>query len=203
MAVQRGGQQMAHPYHFHAGDNLVAVQDLQSIPVSQKQKERIEKMKRYIIKKGRHYPVGLHFKYHKGGDLAIFGKFDITCWHYPSDILYPGKNKLTGVTWGFRGVHINSIRIAWQPDKQHNIINLFVYYYNNGKKHIDPIGSVLIGQQFFIRILLFKDSFKVKFRNFEKKYAFLFPKTIIRYFNFPYFGGKSKAPWNIRIFLYT
>ncbi|MCD4683580.1 MAG: hypothetical protein K8R86_09890 [Bacteroidales bacterium] len=129
-------------------------------------------MKRYNIKKGRHYPSGLHFKYYKGGDLVIFGKFDITCWHYPDDIPSSGKNKLSGVTWGFKGVHKNSIRIAWQPDKHQNVINLFVYYYNKGKKHIYPIGSVFIGQEFMIRVLFGKDSFKVRFRDFEKKYLF-------------------------------
>jgi len=79
------------------------------------------------------------------------------------------------------------------------ICYLFVYYYNKGKKHIEPIGSVIIGQEFMIRILFGKDSFKVRFRDFEKKYAFKFPKTIIRYFNFPFFGGKSKAPWDMII----
>jgi len=60
---------------------------------------------------------------------------------------------------------------------------------------------VIIGQEFMIRILLFKDSFKVRFWNFEKKYPFQYPKTIIGYFNFPYFGGESKAPWYMMIFL--
>ena len=34
------------------------------------------------------------------------------------------------------------------------------------------------------------------------KHSFQFPKTIIRYFNFPYFGGKLKAPWGMYVFMY-
>jgi len=60
---------------------------------------------------------------------------------------------------------------------------------------------MIIGQEFMIRILFGKDSFKVRFRDYEKKYIFQFPKTKIRYFNFPYFGGESKAPWDMISFL--
>jgi len=87
------------------------------------------------------------------------------------------------------------------PDKQQKIINLFAYYYKKGKKYINPIGSVIIGQEFMVRILFGKDSFKVRFRDFEMKYIFQIPKTKIRYFNFPYFGGGSKTPWDMYVFM--
>ena len=158
-------------------------------------------MKIYKIKKGSHSSVGLHIKKYNGGDLVIFGKFDITCWHYPDDIPSTGKNKLTGVTWGFKGVHKNSIRIAWQPDKIQNKINLFIYYYNQGIKFVEFVGSVNVGQEFMIRLIFGSDSFKVRFNDFEKKYVFSFPDTSINYFNFPYFGGASKAPWDMFIYM--
>ena len=160
-------------------------------------------MKVYTIKKGRHYPVGFHFKRYKGGDLVIFGKFPLNCWHYPDDIPVSGKNKLTGVTWGFKGVHKNSIRIAWQPADKQNYIKLFTYYYNNGIRYIEPLGFVQTGQEFMVRLIFRNNSFKVRFGALEKKYTFHFPKTKIRYFNFPYFGGKSKAPWDMNVFMET
>lgn len=158
-------------------------------------------MKKYKIKKGRHYPIGFHFRKYNGGDLVIFGKFDITCWHYPEDIPASGKNKLTGITFGFKGIHENSIRIAWQPDSLTNQINLYAYYYNNGLRTIDFIASTKVNQEFMIRVIFYKDSFKIKHNDFEKKYLFDFPKTPIKYFNFPYFGGDSKAPWDMKIFM--
>jgi hypothetical protein len=158
-------------------------------------------MKKYKINKGRHKPFGIHFKRYNGGDLVIFGKFDLSCWHYPDDIPASGKNKLSGITYGINGVHKNSIRLAWQPDKQQNQINLFIYYYNKGVRYISPVGSVNVGDKFMIRILFAKDSFKVRFGYFEKKYKFAFPKTSIKYFNFPYFGGKSKTPWDMYVFM--
>jgi hypothetical protein len=201
MVVQRFSKQMAHHCNFSISNYLVADENVRSIFDNQEKEERIMKMKNYIIKKGRHYPVGFHFRKYNGGDLVIFGRFDLNCWHYPDDIPASGKNKLTGITWGFNGVHKNSIRIAWQPDKIQNKINLYIYYYNQGIKFVKPVGSVNVGQEFMIRLIFGNNSFKVRFRDFEKKYAFKYPKTIIRYFNFPYFGGESKAPWDMNVFM--
>jgi hypothetical protein len=160
-------------------------------------------MKYFVIKKGSHRPFGLRFKRFKGGNLVIFGRFGLSCWHYPDDIAESGKNKLSGITFGLSGVHKNSVRIAWQPSSNHNIIDLYVYYYNNGKRSIDLFASVPVGQEFMIRMLFNNGYFIVRYADTEKKYPFTFPKTLIKYFNFPYFGGNAKAPWDMELFLKT
>lgn len=160
-------------------------------------------MKNFIIKKGSHHPFGFRFKIYKGGNLVIFGRFGLSCWHYPDDISESGKNKLSGITFGFRGVHKNSVRIAWQPSSNQNIIDLYVYYYNNGSRYVDLFGSVPVGQEFMIRLFFNDGFFSVRYAGIEKKYPFTFSKSFIKYFNFPYFGGSSKAPWDMDIFLQT
>ena len=158
-------------------------------------------MKTYTIPKGRHKPFGFRFKRYKGSHLVIFARFHRNCWHYPSDIPKSGKNKLAGITFGFKGIHTNSIRIAWQPDPTQNIINLFAYIYNNGNRHIKPIGSVAVEQPFMLRINFAKDFFCIRFANAELKFPFQFPKTPFSYINFPWFGGNAPTPWDMKISL--
>lgn len=137
--------------------------------------------KTYTIKKGGHYS-GFRFKpFIKKSSQSVDVTFHEGCNTYEkgNDQLNEQINKL----FGFGDIlhHNNSNRIGWRYNNLTKKIDLFNYMYDFGELKVVGIGDVLIGQK--IRIDL-------------KSPTYWFGVN-----RFPYFGGKSVAPNDIKITL--
>jgi len=161
---------------------------------------------KYIIKKNKHYAFGwiwrifnihLYIKY-----ISYEFKFNYGCWYPRESVEYSGINKLCGLGYGFNH-HKNSFRIGWQPDFDNPwVIRLYYYFYNADSKSYQSeyLTSVLSNQD--IKINIHNTLIEIFWNN---RYLQNFIPILIRskfgFKLYPYFGGKSRAPNDICIYL--
>jgi len=93
----------------------------------------------YRVRKGNHYS-GIRFKFFfKQKDINLKIRFYDSCWyqtrHWGNHI-----NKLYG--FGDFNIHNNSDRIGWRPNDKTGHIDLFFYYYRDGKRNIEKFKTV-------------------------------------------------------------
>ena len=150
------------------------------------------------IKKGHHKASRPHFGVYPGNRVVNYTvNFGHDCWHEAKRIPFSGINKLCGFTVGF-GVHKNSIRVGWQPDKSGKI-NMFAYYYNKGIRESKKITSVDTGKDVQIELNLSNSTFSLTVAGIGYRFAFDYPRIKWGFNCFPYFGGKSVAPHNMNL----
>lgn len=179
--------------------------------------------KYYTIKARKHKAKGFNFRFHFANKVMNYtAKFDNSCYHIKNEIDHTGKNKLCGYTLGLFPVikkydekyshvsfkafgycfitptHWNSIRVGWQPGRSSDI-NLYAYSYNEGVRSINLINNVRLEQGFRIEIKQIQDTFGITID--EDFHSFKYEYPVIRwgYKLNPYFGGRSSAPWTMKI----
>jgi len=106
-------------------------------------------------------------------------------------------NKLFGVS--HLGVHSNSARFGWNCDVEKKKINIFAYYYLDGVRKFSQIKSVPTGE-YIVFSLVHRENFIHYYIDGEYCFSHKFPKVIIGYQNFVYFGGKMTAPHEMLMF---
>lgn len=132
----------------------------------------------YKIKKGNHYS-GYRVKFFLNKqEQKVSVLFNDSC-RYTGDIqLSEQINKLFG--FGSIFIHSNSSRIGWKYNPYSDMIDLFLYEYEKGKRKISLIQSINLNVRSSIKLTT------------EKKYFFGANC-------FPYFGGEDSAPHDINI----
>lgn len=126
------------------------------------------------------------------------------CWHERNTIEYTGWNKLAGISQLF-GIHTNSGRLVWQPDfSKKGRFRMANYVYSDGGKWVE---REMIGVEANI-----KYDWCVEWKQLpnEKNGYWMFyiddyvstqngtkPKCGVKCY--PYFGGRSTAPHNMKI----
>lgn len=160
-------------------------------------------MKEYIIKKGQHYSKHLP-KLYLGDkkDFKIKVEFTESCRYNLSNINQLDVNKLFGVSFGYH--KHNSIRIGWNYNIDTDMIDIYRYEYNNGRRLIEKIYSVHIYEELFIKLNLTEIGYVIsiesefsKFGYIVEEYIFNYPNIKLGYYLYPYFGGDEVAPHKI------
>ena len=101
-------------------------------------------------------------------------------------------NKLIGIS--SIDIHDQSVRIGWRNTKN-NRFSLFVYYYQDGKRHTYYLTNVKPGEKVIGRIVTASESVAVNVNGYGLAIANM-PKDM-DWMTFPYFGGKHPAPWDM------
>ena len=167
---------------------------------------RQEKMKEYIIEKGKHKANGLNIGITLSRKIKFKAKFDKSCIYKIDGIDAYDVNKLYGfsTTWFH---HRQSARVGWRCLDGENI-QIVTYSYNHGNRvigEIDVLGVVKPDEEFICTI---QDKEREYFYTFEKDGEittasdqkkpdwFFFHHKL-----YPYFGGNNPAPHRMKIFL--
>ena len=125
-------------------------------------------------------------------------KFDDNCWYInPTSSI----NKLYGISYGIIGIHKNSIRIGWIPDKDKNRIKLYYYGYENESDHIGKhIAIIDTNVEYKINMFLYiinGEPMKLCITLNNTSIYDDICKVKINWLGFgckPYFGGNNTAP---------
>lgn len=168
---------------------------------------RYEGFKLYSIKKGKHYSkcassaLPFNFKISQPDIYfsAMFGMgTDVKTNSYHI-------NKLYGVSYGFDH-HYRSVRIGWNYNSVIDKIDLYLYYYVNGKRGFQKIMSVPQYEEVIFTIQHFEKERRVAVmtthgENQVIKYISSIDIGIINFKLFPYYGGTETAPNNIHLYI--
>lgn len=168
-------------------------------------------MKKFIIKKGRHYSTflrklfNLEFGFITKNTYSFVAKFTESCLYDFNDI--PDEkdiNKLCGISTSYNH-HIQSARFGWRClDNKH--IEILTYCYDNKKLlKFDILGTVLPEEIFSGKIIVKSDRFVFYFKK-EKYTKIIEVKKTLKssYFKYKlgfYFGGNLKAPHDMTLYL--
>jgi hypothetical protein len=156
------------------------------------------------IKKGGHYSSPLSFKLHTGRkSFSTVVKFDESCRYDLGNDNQLDWNKLGGLSYGYH--KHNSVRIAWRYNKAVDKIELALYCYIDGERHISKFHELFpINEKIYvIASAISTEIHSIAVINDE--YCFADIQRVIKpkwgYYLNPYFGGNEVAPHDINIWL--
>ena len=150
----------------------------------------------YTIPKGNHYPRGFRFSpFLKSPEQEYIVRFDESCMYSVEH--QSSWNKLFGQT---HGLPKNSSRWAWRYHPIHGI-QIMPYLHENGRIRRGLYSTVPMHTDIRLEISSVSDS--VFFFLDGKGYDCWQPPTKCRigYRQWPYFGGRSPAPHDVRIYM--
>jgi len=164
--------------------------------------------KKYTIKKGKHYPKGLHVGIAFRPSITFEAYFDENCLYDMKGVDKYDINKLYGfaTTWHH---HRQSARVGWRCLDGKNI-QIVTYSYNNGTREndeTDVLGIVKPGEKFMCGIVDLEESYLYAFRKSNELKDVFFhdaKKPDWFFFNYklyPYFGGNKTAPHDMDIYI--
>lgn len=153
------------------------------------------------IKRNKHYSHNRKIKSLRV-TKRFFGNFklDESCW-YQTEIFGNHINKLTGFSTDIFGRDV--IRLGWRPASQQNLFEIYAYIHiggrwmrsSNMKDDLIALASTDI-EPFSIS---FNDN-KVDISVGGKTKSFLYPVSKgLGWLYWFYFGGKPKAPWDMKV----
>lgn len=150
-------------------------------------------MKKLTIFKNFHYCFPPTFKFSFKNMFEWTVIFDESCkYYFDNDDKYD-INKLCGLRMHMFTNHKNSFRFGWLYNQETNLIDIYCYYYVNGKRDFYKINSVQIGKETTLKINFLKN--KVEFITNNRLFLVSYEgRNIIKYFSTFYFGGNLKAP---------
>ena len=173
----------------------------------------------YKIKKGKHYSRPRRLRFWSGTSLNIYYiTFFKECWYDTSKTDSPrGINKLFGIAYCLHGDKtfgrilwikylVNSALLGWKPAFATGRFHLYKYGDIKGKEFREILQSIVevelpfrvemwVSKRFvnFVITTTLLDETIVESVQFSKV------KLLFGYYLKPYFGGKSKAPWDMEI----
>ena len=172
-------------------------------------------MASYNIKKNKHYSsFRLERLIPYVGRKTLKWKFcfDADCNYYKDVLeitdfkratqLQTQINKLCGVSFGMH--HRNSIRIGWTASDQHNLITLFVYWYDKGVRGQRELCNIIANKHYIVTMDMRLNDIVIKVddnRNVYGTETIQIKRKWFGYYLFPYFGGKEPAPHNMTVYL--
>ena len=161
----------------------------------------------FTIKKGRHF--SLHGVMPQWPNKELVYEFMLTedCWYGRNDLnKTTGVNKIIGRSMGLNHKK-NSVRIGWQPVFNKKLdFHLYIYIHENGKKYQYDVARIKADIRYVVRFRfadggIYADMGEIDNRvytdigfydhNFKPKVGWKL---------FPYFGGDSHAPWDMKLF---
>ena len=105
-------------------------------------------------------------------------------------------NKLFGVAFGILGVHKNSFRIGWKPNKIKGNIDLYAYYYNNEGKHTSEFLTTIF-TSYHYKMSIQWDNNNMFSVDIDGENYFMrelkIKQSKLKFFLRPYNGGDNKA----------
>jgi|GEM_PF-5486713 len=147
----------------------------------------------YTIKKNRHrskwFPK-LTFRKSIKGTFKFIG-----------DVSYDGNsdtNKLIGLSDNLHH-HIDSIRIGWRWNKKENKLEIMGICYNNFNREIRHLCFVESDKIVNFEINIYKYSYRIDVDGSTHFFTRGSNWGFIRYYLFPFFGGKEKSPKEFKI----
>lgn len=159
----------------------------------------------YTIKEGKHYASGFNFGRHKFSKEVTY-KFVLgpECYYQKEQLNdKTGINKVGGFGIGLNH-HENSVRIGWQPDfeREDTSIKIYVYLYNNGVRYDYYISNIYTCEvhkiKFSFTELCNQLIVEVNSQPFYIPEHYFPAKDGLKLF--PYFGGNSTAPHDMKIY---
>lgn len=159
-------------------------------------------MKKYTIKKGRHYSNHLPRLTYDRRIIEAKVKFSSECWfplREPDDY---AVNKLLG--WSFGYHHKDSLRIGWRPSGGEGYIDLFFYIYRYGQRYERYFTTVACDTEYDLTLAIgsrgsISASVGTSVVIMGGHYFLENDMPKLGYILFPYFGGKKTAPHNMSI----
>lgn len=154
---------------------------------------------RYTIPKGWHYCtaflqriIPLRSTYKR---TSVIHKAN---WYSHNIVTHSGHNKLCGRTYGCLNPHQNSMRITWKPAKRAGWFKLYLYWYDDKKRHSLYIAHTQGNKTINISFTHLKNNIKVTLNQHSKliKFKKELPKWGFQLF--PYFGGKDTAYFKMK-----
>lgn len=165
-------------------------------------------MKKFQIKKGKHYPKGFNFSLFFSNELNFVCKFDKNCIYDLKSNDNFDINKLFGFSTTIHQ-HIQSARIGWRCIDNKNI-ELLLYVYNESNRILEKtnhiLGTVKPDEKFYCSIIKQNKTFVFKFFKGNKTVKSVeIPRSKtyfpLKYILYPYFGGNRKAPHDMDIYI--
>ncbi len=161
----------------------------------------------FFIKKNTHSPLNRKFRLHKSKEFAVIALFDTTClYHFDNIASQSAINKVFGYSFG-GDHHKNSFRIGWRC--KDSLIEVLAYWYINKKRCSELLFEIPPNKRFFAYAKIHKKEVELKYcidnqqimiakitynpNNYKLKQR--------GYINYPFFGGKRKAPHSMKIYL--
>jgi hypothetical protein len=164
-------------------------------------------MTKYTILKGWHNSFFLFRRllgwYWNRNKFIIFFKLSKECW-YPGPDKNHSLNKLTGLSFGIFGIHKNSVRLAWIPKfDQQGKFEIYGYIYDPSiKKHLSKYFFTMDAENIYTCTLhIENDKYIFKINDIIYEMDNITKDSKIQKLCYPYFGGKSKAPQTMRIWV--
>jgi hypothetical protein len=164
-------------------------------------------MKEYVIKKGKHYPEGLHMGLTFKKSIKFKAKFDESCLYDLHSVDNHDINKLFGfsTTWHH---HKQSARIGWRC-LDGKTIEVLTYTYNDSERDIESdvvLGVVKPNEVFTCEIIDYETNYQYSFHDSQYNYNNIQIEKqsdwfFFHYILYPYFGGNRNAPHDMKIYI--
>ena len=175
--------------------NRIELQDLEVFDSS-------GRLPAYRIDRGRHSPHQRRIRLHRSREFAIRCRFDTSCLYLAADHI----NKIFGYSFGWNH-HRNSFRIGWRCSGDR--IEVVAYWYLRGSSSYEHLFYIEPEEAFSLHAVIGQEVAQLSYRvgqdswqgqqvlyNPEKK-----PLRNWGYVNYPYFGGREKAPHPMVVYL--
>lgn len=148
-----------------------------------------------VIKAGSHAPMRLPKILVEEKNLAYKITFTESC-RYDVGEDQSDINKLFGIGY-FPFHHYNSVRIGWNYNIDKDQIELWAYWYKQGKRNWEWLDSIKIMQPSYMEIEIKSNYHIIRTKN--SLFSVPVGGECIGYLLRPYFGGNEAAPHDIRI----
>lgn len=155
----------------------------------------------FIINEGSHVSFTALEKLYQS-KITFEVKFDSTAIYTLHDNINQGDiNKLYGFTDCGTTVHENSARFGWRY--YNDSLQLFSYCYANGKRSWQFLKDIEIDSVFTCQIMTHEDEyiFKINDKILAREQRACTSNDTKRMYLYPYFGGDSVAPHQIKILI--
>lgn len=138
-------------------------------------------MKKYLIKKGKHYSFRFPFLVWNKKRMEVKFRFDDSAVYQIDSKNQSDWNKIFGFSRGFH--HRNSIRLAWRWNQKISKVEIAEYRYTDGiRSYSKPILAINPNETHTLEISIGNpSSFK------------------LGYILYPYFGGNIVTPHDISV----
>ena len=150
----------------------------------------------YTIYKNWHYSLPPYPLMVCGNELNKKVIISKEVWFEKTNVDDEDINKLFGVAFGILGVHKNSFRIGWKPNKMKGNIDLYAYYYNNEGKHTSEFLTTIFTSYHYKMSIRWDSNnmFSVDIDGENYFYKKLeIEQSWFKSFLRPYHGGDNKA----------
>ena len=139
----------------------------------------------------------------KQSELTFTARFDDSARYDLGNKNQDDINKLMGFSEANKTHHDYSIRFGWRYNQERDMVEIFGYQYQAGKRKFVSITNVPIGETVTYSIAMFENEFLMSVGS-EARITMergVEDKLGVYYLLYPYFGGNETAPHDISIYI--